>query len=135
MAIHGWASSQVAQACSRANELATQLDDAESMFGAAWGLWTHYFLRGEMDLALEAARSVDAMATAEGTKVKLVAADHAVGFTLYFRGELASALARAQAGVARIRRGNRATDRSDVPVLPDYCAAQLRRGGVMDNGQ
>jgi hypothetical protein len=130
MAIHGWASSQVAQACSRANELATQLDDAESMFGSAWGLWTHYFLRGEMDLALEAARSVDAMATAEGTKVKLVAADHAVGFTLYFRGELASALARAQAGVARFdeeteRQIVRMFQFSSTTALHGFAAAAL----------
>jgi class 3 adenylate cyclase/ABC-type transport system involved in cytochrome c biogenesis ATPase subunit/tetratricopeptide (TPR) repeat protein len=101
MAIHGWASPQVEQACSRASQLATELEDPSSMFGSAWGLWTHYFLRGEMDLALSAAQSVDAMATAAGTPVMLVAADHAVGFTLYFRGELASALARAEQGAAR----------------------------------
>jgi hypothetical protein len=129
MAIHGWASPQVAQACSRANELATQLDDAESMFGSAWGLWTHYFLRGEMDLALAAAQSVDAMASAEGTIVKLVAADHAVGFTLYFRGELA-ALARAQAGAARFdeeteRQIVRMFQFSSTTALHGFAAAAL----------
>ena len=101
MAIYGWAAPEVEQACSRANELAVQLGDSKSMFGSAWGLWTHHFLRGEMDLALAAARSVDAMATAAGSKMLLVPADHAIGFTLYYRGELAPALARAEAGAAR----------------------------------
>jgi tetratricopeptide (TPR) repeat protein len=134
MAIHGWASPQVAQACSRAKELAIQLDDPESVFGAAWGLWTHYFLRGEMDLALEAAQSVDAMATTAGTKAKLVAADHAVGFTLYFRGELASALARARAGVARFdeeteRQIVRTFQFSSTTALYGFAAAALWKMG------
>ena len=101
MAIHGWASKDVETACSRAHELAVELNDSTSMFLSAWGLWTHYFLRGEMDLAIAAAQSVDAMATASGSISLLVAADHAVGFTLYFRGDLAAALERAKAGAAR----------------------------------
>jgi tetratricopeptide (TPR) repeat protein len=101
MAIHGWAAKEVETACSRAHALAVQLDDPASMFGSAWGLWTHYFLRGEMDLALAAAESVDAMATAAGSSSLLVAADHAVGFTLYFRGDLAAAIGRAESGIAR----------------------------------
>ena len=134
MAIHGWASPQVAQACSRAKELATQLDDDESMFGAEWGLWTHYFLRGEMDLALAAAQSVDAMASAEATKVKLAAADHAVGFTQYFRSELTSALARAQAGVARYdeeteRQVVRMFQYSPTTALHSFAAAALWKLG------
>jgi len=100
MAIHGWAAKEVETACSQAHELAAQLGDAESMFGSAWGLWTHYFLRGEMDLALTTAEKVDAMAEAADSNLLRVAADHAVGFTLYFRGDLAGALARAEAGVA-----------------------------------
>jgi tetratricopeptide (TPR) repeat protein len=101
MAIHGWAAKEVETASSRAHELAVQLDDSESMFGSAWGLWTHYFLRGEMDLALAAAQRVDTMARAEDSSSLLVAAGHAVGFTLFFRGDLAAALQRAEAGVAR----------------------------------
>jgi len=101
MAIHGWAAKEVETACSRAHELAVQLDDPASMFGSAWGLWTNYFLRGEMDLALAAAQSVDATATVAGSNSLLVAADHAVGFTLYFRGDLAAALGRAESGAAR----------------------------------
>jgi class 3 adenylate cyclase/tetratricopeptide (TPR) repeat protein len=101
MAIHGWAAKEVETACSRAHALAVQLDDPASMFSSAWGLWTHYFLRGEMDLALAAAESVDAMATAAGSSSLLVAADHAVGFTQYFRGDLAAAIGRAESGVAR----------------------------------
>jgi class 3 adenylate cyclase/tetratricopeptide (TPR) repeat protein len=106
MAIHGWAAKEVETASSRAHELAVELNDSTSMFGSAWGLWTHYFLRGEMDLALGAAQSVDAMATASGSASLLVAADHAVGFTLYFRGDLAAALERAKAGAARFDEDN-----------------------------
>ena len=99
-AIYGWAAKEVEVACSRAHELATEIGDHESMFGSAWGVWTNYFLRGEMDLALAAAQKVDAMAKAAGAPIMLVAADHAVGFTLYFRGDLAAALERAESGAA-----------------------------------
>ena len=100
MAIYGWASEEVEAASSRSHELAVELNDSTSMFGSAWGLWTHYFLRGEMDLALAATKSVDEMATASDSPMLRVAADHAVGFTLYFRGDLAAALERAKAGIA-----------------------------------
>jgi class 3 adenylate cyclase/ABC-type transport system involved in cytochrome c biogenesis ATPase subunit len=114
MAIHGWASKEVETACSRAHEIAGKLDDPESMFGSAWGLWTHYFLRGEMELALATAQRVDAMATAASSTLLLVAADHAVGFTHYFRGNLAAALERAHAGVARF---NEETERKIVRMF------------------
>ena len=130
MAIYGWAAPEVEQACSRANELAVQLGDSKSMFGSAWGLWTHHFLRGEMDLALAAARSVDAMATAAGSKMLLVPADHAIGFTLYYRGELAPALARAEAGAARFeeeieRKIVRMFQFSSTTALHAFAAASL----------
>ncbi|WP_165943375.1 adenylate/guanylate cyclase domain-containing protein [Roseicella aquatilis] len=101
MAIHGWGSPEVEAACRRARDLAEGLGDGESLFGATWGLWSNYFLRGEMEPALETARAVDAMAEAAGATLLRVAADHAVGFTLYFRGDLEGALARAEAGIAR----------------------------------
>ena len=100
MAIHGWAAKEVGTACSRAHELAADLGDGESLFGSAWGLWAHYFLRGEMNLALAAAEKVDAMASAVGAKPLLVAADHAVGFTLFFSRRLGGG---AQPGGSRRR--------------------------------
>jgi hypothetical protein len=100
MAIEGWAAPGVERACVRARKLAIELEQPASLFGATWGLWTNYFLRGEMTPALETAGEVDAMAEGANQDVLRVAADHAVGFTQYFRGELDSALPRADRGIA-----------------------------------
>jgi tetratricopeptide (TPR) repeat protein len=101
MAIDGWAAPAVARTCLRARSLAVDLGDGASLFGATWGLWTNYFLRGEMDPALETAEAVDMMAEGANQDVLRVTADHAVGFTRYFRGELDLALERADRGIGR----------------------------------
>jgi class 3 adenylate cyclase/tetratricopeptide (TPR) repeat protein len=103
-AIYGWAARDVETACRRAIDLATATGDGEALCGATWGLWTNYFIRGEMEPALESARSVAAMAAQTGSAFLALAAAHALTYSHYSRGEYREALAAAQAGMARYDR-------------------------------
>ena len=104
MAIYGWAAKEVETACRRAIELATAVEDGEALCGATWGLWTNYFIRGEMVPAVKSARSVAAMAAQTGSTFLALAAAHALAYSHYSRGEYREALAAAQAGMARYDR-------------------------------
>ncbi len=103
-AIYGWAARDVETACRRAIELATAVGDGEALCGATWGLWTNYFIRGEMEPAIHSARSVGAMAAQTGSTFLALAAAHALTYSHYSRGEYREALAAAQAGMARYDR-------------------------------
>lgn len=111
MAIYGWGSLEVEEACSRARVLAKELGDHNAMFGSSWGLWTNYFLRGELGKAMDIATETDAMATAAGVPMLQTAADHSVGYSHFFRGELAEALQRAEQGLARL------TDEDETAII------------------
>jgi tetratricopeptide (TPR) repeat protein len=100
-AIYGWAAREVETTCRRAIELATALGDGEALCGATWGLWTNYFIRGEMGPALETARAVEAMAAQTGSTFLALAAAHALTYTHYSRGEYREAAAAGEAGMAR----------------------------------
>jgi class 3 adenylate cyclase/tetratricopeptide (TPR) repeat protein len=101
MAIHGWAAAEVEAACRRASELATAVDDKEALCGATWGLWTHFFIRGEMEPALQTAGTVAAMADKTGSAFLALAAAHALTYSHYSRGEYREALSAGRAGIAR----------------------------------
>ncbi len=101
MAIHGWAAAEVEAACRRARELAIAVDDREALCGATWGLWTHLFIRGEMEPALQTARTVAAMADETGSAFLALAAAHALSYSHYSRGEYREALNTGRAGIAR----------------------------------
>ena len=101
MAIHGWAAAEVEAACRRATELATAVDDKEALFGATWGLWTHFFIRGEMDPALQTARTVAGMADKTGSSFLALAAAHALTYSHYSRGEYRDAPSAGREGIAR----------------------------------
>ena len=100
-AMYGWAAREVETACRRAIELATAVGDGEALCGATWGLWTNYFIRGEMEPALETARAVEAMAAQTGSSFLALAAAHALTYSHYSRGEYREALAVGEAGMAR----------------------------------
>ena len=103
-AIYGWAAREVETACRRAIELATVVGDGQALCGATWGLWTNYFIRGEMEPALETARAVEAMAAQSGSTFLALAAAHALTYTHYSRGEYREALAAGEAGMERFDR-------------------------------
>jgi class 3 adenylate cyclase len=103
MAIKGWASLEVEQACRRALELSRDRGD----FGSLWGLWTNYFLRGRLREALRTGRQVLDLATNVGPSREggtyrtntMVMAHHAVGYSHFYRGEFQAAHDIAEAGL------------------------------------
>ncbi|MBA3898569.1 MAG: hypothetical protein H0X36_15870 [Sphingomonadaceae bacterium] len=102
MAIKGWASLEVEQACRRALELSGDRGD----FGSLWGLWTNYFLRGRLREALHVGRQVMQLAADVGSLLEanhrtntMVMAHHAVGYSHFYRGEFQAAHDIAEAGL------------------------------------
>ena len=100
MTVHGWGAKQVRRACERARDLAVRLGRLDKVYPAAWGLWTYYFLRGEMDEALSAATAALEMAEASGVAMIRVTGRHATAYTHLYRGEFAQAVQEADAGLA-----------------------------------
>jgi class 3 adenylate cyclase/predicted ATPase len=100
MAIKGWAASDVEQACIRARDLSEKLGDGQSLLVALWCLWTNYFLRGQMDKALETSAAVFQMSEQANQQMLRVIACHAVGYTHHFRGEFSQARTLADRGLA-----------------------------------
>ncbi|ABW25876.1 adenylate/guanylate cyclase domain-containing protein [Acaryochloris marina] len=101
MAIKGWASVEVEQTCLRAKILSSKTEDPQSQSKALWGLWTNYFLRGQMDEALEAAGEVWQKAQLADQSIMYEMACHAVGYTHFYRGEYVDARKVANEGLAR----------------------------------
>ena len=91
MAAFGWASNEVEESCLRVRALAVQLNDGARLFGALWGLWSVYFLRGELRECLEVALRVFDMASEIGTPTFRLAGRHAIGYTKYFSGDFPDA--------------------------------------------
>jgi predicted ATPase len=100
MTVNGWGSTSVRQACERARDLAIQLGRHDKLYAAAWGLWTYYFLRGEMDNAVITARSAHDMAEASEVPMLRITGRHATAYTHLYRGEFEEALREAEAGLA-----------------------------------
>ena len=100
MATLGWGSPEVEAACLRSRELCERLQNGDGLVGSLWGLWTVYFLRANMNEALEAAKPVLDMALATGSPVLQIVARQAVGYTNYFRGEFPDAREHAEQALA-----------------------------------
>ena len=77
MTVHGWGATHVRHACERARDLASQLGRFDKIYPAVWGLWTYYFLRGEMDEAAVTAKSALEMAEASGVPMIRITGRHA----------------------------------------------------------
>lgn len=99
MAIYGWGAVEVERSSKRSQELAHALGDGQSLFGATWGLWTNYLLRGEMNDALATAKLLKAMAEAGPPGTLAVPVAHAMLYSHFFRGELAEGLAALEVGL------------------------------------
>ncbi|KAI9130785.1 adenylate/guanylate cyclase domain-containing protein [Acaryochloris sp. CCMEE 5410] len=101
MAIKGWAAKEVEYSCIRAKDLSEKLGDPQSLSGALWGLWTNYFLRGQLDPAKETALMVFKLATKADQPLLHIIACHAVGYTCHFRGEFLQAKSYAEQALER----------------------------------
>ena len=56
--VKGWAAPEVERAFTRARELCERLGDPPELFPALFGLWTMYFIRGELRTAYELAEQL-----------------------------------------------------------------------------
>jgi class 3 adenylate cyclase/tetratricopeptide (TPR) repeat protein len=99
MAIKGWASQEVERTTRRARDLSRKLGNEQHLYTALWGLWTSYFLRGQLREALEAAEQVIGMAAATDAPMLHVTARHAVGYSHFYRGEFVTTREYAEEGV------------------------------------
>lgn len=100
MAINGWAAQEVEHTCLRAQELSEKVGDPQSLSGALWGLWTNYFLRGQLDPAKDTALQVYQLATETDQRLLRIIACHAVGYTNHSRGEYEDSKTYAEQGIA-----------------------------------
>ena len=98
--VYGWASREAEQACQRARDLCLELERQDRLYPSLWGLWSVYFLRGQLGPALPAALAVHQMAEASGVPLFRVTGRHATSYTRLFRGEFEEALCEADAGLA-----------------------------------
>ena len=99
-ATEGWGSNNVEAACQRGLELAAELERYDLLYVPLWGLWTVYFLRGEMGEALATARQVHQMAQASGVPMLQLTGEHALSYSHVYRGELNEALVSVERGLA-----------------------------------
>ncbi|WP_271951784.1 adenylate/guanylate cyclase domain-containing protein [Ruegeria faecimaris] len=112
MAIHGWSSTQVGQTAARAMHLAQALGAGETLFAATFCRWTHFFVSGQMNRALEMAQALDGMASLAPDPVTNVLAARALSYTHYFRGEFADCERQLERGLALI------TPELDMAMMP-----------------
>ena len=100
MAIKGWAAKEVELSSIRARNLSRALEDNQSLSASLWGLWTNYFLRGQMVPALETALSVFQLSQSVQESSLSSLGALAVGYTYHFRGEFSNAQNYAEQGLA-----------------------------------
>jgi DNA-binding winged helix-turn-helix (wHTH) protein/predicted ATPase len=92
LAARGYGAPEVQRAYARALELSAGTPQEATAFPILWGLWDFYFVRCELDRALESAERNRVIAEANGDPVMRLEAHHALWATHHFRGEFAAAL-------------------------------------------
>jgi class 3 adenylate cyclase len=100
MAVRGWSATHVREACERARELATRLERRDKIYPAVWGLWSYYFIRGEMNEALAAGESAREVAEASRIPMLRITGHEAISLPHLYRGEFEEALSEAKRGLA-----------------------------------
>jgi class 3 adenylate cyclase/predicted ATPase len=88
----GYTAPEVGKAVTRARELCQQLGETPQLFPVLWSLFLFYLNRGEFQAALELAELLLRLAqSVQDNRYLLSVAHEALGSTLYWRGEFASA--------------------------------------------
>jgi predicted ATPase/class 3 adenylate cyclase len=98
--VHGMASPQVADAYSRARELARQVGAPDQAYVATWGLWLSHQQRGCLSQARRLADEVLALASARDDPDLLLQAHHAAWTTLFFQDNIQTCLEHTERGIA-----------------------------------
>jgi class 3 adenylate cyclase/predicted ATPase len=89
-ATRGWAAPEVERAFFRARDLCERLGDRPEIFSVVFGLWTVYFIRGELSRALELAEQL--LARGRNNITLTLFAEWALGDTQFSLGELRLAM-------------------------------------------
>jgi TOMM system kinase/cyclase fusion protein len=100
MSTKGFTAPEVERTYTRAHELCQQVEEAPQLLPTLWGLWRFYVQRGELPTALELGEQILTMAQRVRDPALLLQGHHAVGPTLFYMGELASAHAHLAQGIA-----------------------------------
>ena len=88
IAVKGWAAPEVERAYTRTRELCERLGDPPELFPALLGLWSVYYLRGELRKAYELAEQLLRRAQSANNPALLLFAHLALGDTSFSMGEL-----------------------------------------------
>jgi predicted ATPase len=99
-AIKGWGSSEVEKVYNRARELCQQVGETPQLFWVLWGLWAFYATRGESQTTRELAEQLLSLAQNQQDSALLLEAHTVLGNSLFWLGELASARAHMEQGIA-----------------------------------
>lgn len=99
-ATKGYAAPEVEQTYRRAQELSQQLQDNLQLFLALRGLWNCRLMRTEVQTARTLGEQLFRLASGEAIPALLVEARRALGTTLFFQGELATARRHLEDGIA-----------------------------------
>jgi predicted ATPase len=102
MAIKGYGDHEVEESYARALELCHQLGETTRMFPVLWGLWRFYNSQGDFQTARRVGEQLLALSQDQGDSAQCLAANQALGFTLFYLGEFVSARMHLESGVALI---------------------------------
>jgi predicted ATPase/class 3 adenylate cyclase len=100
IAIKGYGAPEVEEAYIRARELCQQVGETPQLFPVLRGLWNCYLVRAELQTAREIGKELLSLAQRMEDSALLVEVYRALGTTLLFLGELASARAHLERGMA-----------------------------------
>jgi class 3 adenylate cyclase/predicted ATPase len=101
IAVKGMAAPDVERAYRRAQQLCLQVGDASQLFRVLLGLWWFYEVKPDLRAAYELAEQLFAMAAPANDSGLIIQAHRAMGHTLFWRGEFASARTHFEQAIAR----------------------------------
>ena len=100
IAVKGMAAPEVERAYARAGQLCLQVGDAPQLFPALFGLWWFYEVKPDLRAAYDLAQQLLNLAQRANLSAHLIQAHRAMGHTLFWRGEFASARAHLEQAIA-----------------------------------
>jgi class 3 adenylate cyclase/predicted ATPase len=100
LATKGFAAPEVGQTYTRARQLCAHLDNPHQLFPVLRGLWNYYTARPELQTAKVLGEQLLTLAQQAQDSAMLVAAQAALGRTLFFQGMVASAHTHLAQGIA-----------------------------------
>jgi class 3 adenylate cyclase/predicted ATPase len=100
IAVKGMAAPEVQRAYARAHQLCQQAGDAPQLFPALNGLWWFYEVKPDLRAAQELAQQLLNLAERTDESAHVIQAHRAMGHTLFWRGEFASARAHLEKAIA-----------------------------------